>query len=49
VLFPFTLDGQRMGVRRSPPKLGEHSAQLLEALGYSAQDAMKLGAAYAYI
>jgi crotonobetainyl-CoA:carnitine CoA-transferase CaiB-like acyl-CoA transferase len=49
VLFPFTLDGQRMGVRRSPPKLGEHSAQLLEALGYSAQDAMKLGAAYARI
>jgi crotonobetainyl-CoA:carnitine CoA-transferase CaiB-like acyl-CoA transferase len=44
VLFPFTLDGQRMGVRRSPPKLGEHSAQLLQALGYSAQDAVKLGA-----
>jgi crotonobetainyl-CoA:carnitine CoA-transferase CaiB-like acyl-CoA transferase len=47
VLFPFTLDGQRMGVRLNPPKLGEHSAQLLQELGYSAQDATKLGAAYA--
>jgi crotonobetainyl-CoA:carnitine CoA-transferase CaiB-like acyl-CoA transferase len=44
VLFPFTLDGQRMGVRMSPPKLGEHSAELLQSLGYSAQDATKLGA-----
>ncbi len=44
VLFPFTLDGQRMGVRLSPPTLGEHSAQLLQELGYSAQDATKLGA-----
>ncbi len=45
VLFPFTLDGQRMGVRLSPPKLGEHSAELLKELGYIAQDAAKLGAA----
>jgi crotonobetainyl-CoA:carnitine CoA-transferase CaiB-like acyl-CoA transferase len=44
VLFPFTLDGERMGVRLSPPKLGEHSAEILQALGYSAQDAIKLGA-----
>jgi crotonobetainyl-CoA:carnitine CoA-transferase CaiB-like acyl-CoA transferase len=49
VLFPFTLDGQRMGVRLNPPKLGEHSAELLQALGYSAQDATKLGAACANI
>ncbi len=49
VLFPFTLDGQRMGVRLNPPKLGEHSAELLEELGYSAQDAAKLGAAPASI
>jgi crotonobetainyl-CoA:carnitine CoA-transferase CaiB-like acyl-CoA transferase len=42
VLFPFTLDGQRMGVRLNPPKLGEHSAELLKELGYSAQDAAKL-------
>jgi crotonobetainyl-CoA:carnitine CoA-transferase CaiB-like acyl-CoA transferase len=44
VLFPFTLDGQRMGVRMSPPKLGEHSAELLQSLGYSAQEVAKLGA-----
>ncbi len=48
VLFPFTLDGQRMGVRRSPPTLGEHSAELLKMLGYSEQDATKLGATYVH-
>jgi crotonobetainyl-CoA:carnitine CoA-transferase CaiB-like acyl-CoA transferase len=36
VLFPFTLDGQRPGVRLSPPRLGEHNAELLGALGYDA-------------
>ena len=34
VLLPLTLDGQRPGVRLSPPKLGEHSAELLAGLGY---------------
>ena len=34
-LFPFTLDGQRLGVRLSPPTLGQHSSELLTALGYS--------------
>ncbi len=34
VLLPLTLDGARPGVRRSPPKLGEHNAELLGALGY---------------
>jgi crotonobetainyl-CoA:carnitine CoA-transferase CaiB-like acyl-CoA transferase len=34
VLFPFTLGGQRPGVRLSPPRLGEHNAELLLALGY---------------
>ncbi len=36
VLFPFTLDGQRPGVRLSPPSLGAHNAELLESLGYDA-------------
>ncbi|MFY7905852.1 MAG: CoA transferase, partial [Burkholderiaceae bacterium] len=27
VLLPLMLDGQRPGVRLSPPKLGEHTAQ----------------------
>ena len=43
LLFPFTLDGQRMGVRLNPPKLGEHSVELLQELGYSAENAARVG------
>ncbi|WP_310644598.1 CaiB/BaiF CoA-transferase family protein [Limnohabitans sp.] len=42
VLMPVLLDGQRLGVRLSPPKLGEHNAELLAALGYSAQEIAQL-------
>jgi crotonobetainyl-CoA:carnitine CoA-transferase CaiB-like acyl-CoA transferase len=35
VLMPLTLGGQRPGVRCSPPKLGEHSAEILSGLGYT--------------
>ncbi|WP_332746194.1 CaiB/BaiF CoA transferase family protein [Hydrogenophaga sp.] len=42
VLLPLALDGERLGVRRSPPKLGEHSAALLAELGYSEEDAARL-------
>jgi crotonobetainyl-CoA:carnitine CoA-transferase CaiB-like acyl-CoA transferase len=38
VLLPFTLDGQRPGIRMSPPRLGEHNAALLTELGYSAAE-----------
>lgn len=37
-LFPFTMDGQRLGVRLQPPTLGQHSAELLSALGYSSAE-----------
>ena len=37
-LLPITLDGQRPGLRLNPPKLGEHWRELLESLGYSAQE-----------
>ena len=33
-LLPFTLDGQRLGVRLEPPLLGEHTRDLLCSLGY---------------
>ena len=36
VLLPLTLGGERPGVRLSPPKLGEHNAELLAELGYNA-------------
>ena len=38
VLMPITLGGKRLGVRMNPPKLGEHSAELLTELGFSAAD-----------
>jgi crotonobetainyl-CoA:carnitine CoA-transferase CaiB-like acyl-CoA transferase len=33
-LFPITLEGQRLGVRLSPPRLGEHTTELLGQLGF---------------
>ncbi len=32
-LLPFTLAGQRLGVRLHPPQLGEHTAELMDELG----------------
>lgn len=35
-LLPLTLAGERLPLRCSPPRLGEHTAQLLAELGYDA-------------
>jgi crotonobetainyl-CoA:carnitine CoA-transferase CaiB-like acyl-CoA transferase len=37
-LFPFTLDGQRPGVRLNPPKRGEHTREVLKAVGLSNEE-----------
>jgi crotonobetainyl-CoA:carnitine CoA-transferase CaiB-like acyl-CoA transferase len=34
-LFPFTLAGRRLGVRLDPPRLGEHSRELLASVGFA--------------
>ena len=44
VLFPLSLDGQRLGIRSDPPKMGEHTGQLLQELGYSAEQIAALRA-----
>ncbi len=46
-LFPFTMDGQRLGVRLQPPTLGQHTLELLEGLGYTAQAIEALRAGHA--
>ncbi len=42
VLLPLTLDGKHLEVRLSPPKLGEHSLEILTQLGYSSDEATAL-------
>ena len=34
-LFPITLAGERLGVRMGPPRMGEHTRELVAGLGYS--------------
>jgi crotonobetainyl-CoA:carnitine CoA-transferase CaiB-like acyl-CoA transferase len=37
-LLPFTLAGERLGVRLDPPTLGSHSRELLRSLGLADDD-----------
>jgi crotonobetainyl-CoA:carnitine CoA-transferase CaiB-like acyl-CoA transferase len=46
-LFPFTMDGQRLGVRRQPPRQGENTDELLHGLGLSAAEIERLRSAKA--
>jgi crotonobetainyl-CoA:carnitine CoA-transferase CaiB-like acyl-CoA transferase len=34
-LFPFTMEGKRLGVRLNPPRAGEHTDELLKGMGLS--------------
>ncbi len=43
-LFPITLHGHRLGVRLDPPRLGEHTGELLASVGYAAEDIDELRA-----
>ena len=37
-LFPITLEGRRLGVRIDPPTMGEHTRELLTAIGYTSHE-----------
>ncbi|AMO22373.1 CaiB/BaiF CoA-transferase family protein [Ramlibacter solisilvae] len=41
-LFPITMNGSRLGVRLQPPRLGEHSRELLLAAGYGEEQIAQL-------
>ena len=43
-LFPLRMDGQRLGVRLQPPVLGQHTAEIMEELGYTGEQVQALRA-----
>jgi len=46
-LFPLTMQGARLPVRLNPPRLGEHTADLLTGVGYARAEIDALRAARA--
>lgn len=46
-LFPFTMNGQRLGVRLQPPTVGAHTTELLLGIGYSSDEIKQMHAAKA--
>jgi crotonobetainyl-CoA:carnitine CoA-transferase CaiB-like acyl-CoA transferase len=43
-LFPFTMEGKRLGVRLDPPRVGEHTDELLKGMGLSEAEVTDLRA-----
>ena len=41
-LLPLAMDGQRLGVRLQPPVLGQHTADLMQELGYTPEQVQAL-------
>jgi crotonobetainyl-CoA:carnitine CoA-transferase CaiB-like acyl-CoA transferase len=46
-LFPFTLGGRRLGVRIEPPRMGEHTREILASIGYDVAEIDSLYAQHA--
>lgn len=41
-LFPFTMEGQRLGVRLDPPKRGQHTDDILTSIGFGSNEIRQL-------
>jgi crotonobetainyl-CoA:carnitine CoA-transferase CaiB-like acyl-CoA transferase len=44
VALPLTIDGERVSHRRRPPRLGEHTDEILRDLGYDEEQLIALSA-----
>ena len=44
VALPLSIDGQRVSHRRQPPRLGEHTDEILRDLGYDEEQLIALSA-----